>query len=203
MLAPRRHLGLALGLGSILLAAAAAGCGGRSAYVWASELPLPEKSSEPVIQPRDTLLVQAGYQKDISGEFVVRDDGSYQQPPIGNVRAAGRTPTQLARELRTKLQGMVVNPEVTVSVPKRAPIRVHVIGEVKAPGSFELDRDHSVTAGLAAAGWLNEFAGSDKIYVVRPSESPSRIRFDSKDLKTAESRSASFELKDGDTIVIE
>ena len=60
-------------------------------------------------------------------------------------------------------------PQVTVArSAKPAPIRINVVGQVKTPGSFELTRDRSVTAALAAAGWLNEFAGDDDVYVLRP-----------------------------------
>jgi polysaccharide export outer membrane protein len=197
-----RFVGAWIGL-LLAMAPMGAGCGSTQPFVWATDLPMTSTSSEVVIQPRDTILVQAGTQKDISGEFVVREDGQYLQPPLGSIRAAGRSTSQLAAELRNRLQGMIVNTEISVSVPKRAPIRVSVIGEVKTPASYELDRDRSVMAALAAAGWLNEFASSDGIYVVRPKETPSRIRFRASDLKAAETHSALFQLRDGDVLVVE
>lgn len=180
-----------------------AGCGSTLPYVWARDLPLPQDTGEPLISPRDTILVHAGGQKDIGGEFVVREDGQYLQPPIGNVRAAGLTPSQLARVLGEKMRGMVVNTQFVITVPKRAPIKVHVIGEVKTPASYDLDRDRSVTAALAHAGWLSEFASTDAIYVVRPKEQPPRVRFRASDLKQAEPNSALFQLRDGDMVVVE
>jgi polysaccharide biosynthesis/export protein len=185
-----------------VLALLAAGCGSTAPFVWAETLPPPDRAHDLLIQPRDTLLVTVGNQKEISGEFVVRDDGSYMQPPVGIVRAAGRSPAELTGELKQRLQNMIVNPDVTVTIPKRAPIKVHVIGEVKTPASYELERDRSLTAALAAAGWLNEFASSDRIYVVRARENPSRIRFRASDLKGA-TPSSLFQLRDGDMIVVE
>lgn len=172
-------------------------------YTWASEVPLPQPARETPIQARDTILVHAANQKDVSGEFPVREDGSYVQPPIGPVTAAGLTPAQLANVLAAKFQGIVVTPQITVSIPKRAPIRVNVIGEVKTPASYELDRDRSVGAALAAAGGLNDFANEDGIFVVRVKESPPRIRFKLRDLKSAQPHSALFELRDRDTLVVE
>jgi polysaccharide export outer membrane protein len=162
-----------------------------------------EPAGDQVIQPRDTLLVNASNQKDVSGEFVVREDGTYLQPPIGNVHAAGMTAAGLAKDLRRRLEGMIVRPDIVVSIPKRATIRVHVVGEVKTPASYDLERDRSVTAALAAAGWITEYANADSIYVLRPKEQVGRIRFRAKDLKTGEPRSVLFELRDGDVIVVE
>jgi polysaccharide export outer membrane protein len=186
---------LALGL--------AAGCGTSQPFVWAADIPISTPIGEPVIQARDTILVHAGSQKEISGEFIVRDDGQYLQPPIGNVMAAGRTPSQLSQEVSRRLQGMITNTTIAVSIPKRAPIKVHVIGAVRTPASYELDRDRSIVAALAAAGWLNDYAKDDGIFVVRPKDQPPRIRFRSKDLKVAEPHSALFQLRDGDVLVVE
>jgi polysaccharide biosynthesis/export protein len=178
-------------------------CGSTGPATWVGELPVTQSLGEPVIGPRDTILVHAANQKDISGEFPVRDDGFYLQPPLGNLRAAGLTPTQLSQELARKLQGMIVNTQISVSIPKRAPIKVHVVGEVKSPATYELDRDRSVMAALAAAGWLSDYAKDDAIFVVRPKEQPPRIRFRGKDLKSAEPHSALFQLRDGDVLVVE
>lgn len=187
--------------------AGAAGCGHTPGpYTWAHDLPEPPvtAAAQTPIQPRDTLQVHAGNIKEVSGEFMVREDGRYVQPPIGNVEAAGRTPQQLESELKRRLQGVIASTEgLTVSVPKRAPVRVHVVGEVKAPASYDLDRDRTITAALAAAGWLSEFASSDGIFVVRPRATPARVRFRSADLKAADSRSALFQLQDGDVVVVE
>lgn len=199
----RGLLTLVVGAG---LFAMSAGCADSGPYTWAREVPLATPASvpgEPVIQPRDTLLVLVTNQKDISGEFPVREDGRYVQPPLGIVQAAGHTPGQLAAELRQRMQTMIVNPEIAVTISKRAPIRVNVIGEVKTPASYELERDRSVIAALAAAGWLTEYASTDRIYVVRARETPGRIRFRSQDLRRAEPHSALFQLHDGDVLVVE
>ena len=187
----------------VLLAPLGACATGGGPYTWAKEVPLPQPAREAPIQPRDTILVHAASQKDVSGEFPVREDGSYVQPPLGPITAAGLTPAQLVNVLKAKFEGIIVTPQITVSIPKRAPIRVNVIGEVKTPASYELERDRTVGAALAAAGGLNDFADEDGIYVVRVKESPPRIRFKLRDLKSAEPHSALFELRDSDTLVVE
>jgi polysaccharide export outer membrane protein len=105
--------------------------------------------------------------------------------------------------LREKVKAVVVNPVVTVSMVKAAPIHVGVMGEVKNPGSYELSRDRRLSTALLAAGWTTEFAHDDRIFVLRPTGQHPRIRFRLRDLTTSEPHAAQFQLLDGDLISIE
>jgi polysaccharide biosynthesis/export protein len=95
-----------------------------------------------------------------------------------------------------------VRPIVSVSISHVAPIRVNVIGEVKTPATYELVRDRSVTAALAAAGWLTEFADRDRIFVVRR-EGSLRVRFRAQEITTSNPAVSRFRLSDGDVVVVE
>jgi polysaccharide export outer membrane protein len=90
-----------------------------------------------------------------------------------------------------------------VSVTKRRPIRVSVLGEVKQPGRFELEYDESLLSAVARGGGLTEYADRDSIYVVRREPHLLRIRFRFRDLAGPEAISARFRLNDGDVVVVE
>jgi polysaccharide biosynthesis/export protein len=169
-------------------------------YVWVTNMPRTAEAAG-TIGPRDTLLVTVRNQPALSGEFVVRDDGAYLHPTLGNVVVNGKTPEIVAAELTIRLRDMIVSPDVTVAVLKLAPIRVDVVGEVKTPGAYELTRDRGVIAALAAAGWFTDFARRDRIFVVRGGDR--RIRFQAASLTSAEERSSAFRLHDGDVVVVE
>src|SRR4051794_18161071 len=130
----------------------AAACVPTGPYVWINELPPQEPLNEPIIQPRDTILVDVRNQTALSGEFPVRDDGHYLQPMIGSIKVAGVTPSSAAMMVTSLLKGVVVDPRVNVFLTKPAPIRVNVVGEVKTPGTYELNRDRTVLGALSAAG---------------------------------------------------
>ena len=180
-----------------------AGCLVPKPFTWVNDLPATGGQADRLIEPRDVLLVDVRNQKELSGEFAVRDDGHYHHVSIGSVKAAGFTTNQVAAAVQNHLQGVIVDPVVTVSILRAAPIKVNVVGQVKTPGAYELGRDRTVTAALAAAGWLNEFAGDDDVFVVRPAEQQARIRFRVRELTGAEPHSARFQLRDGDVIVVE
>jgi polysaccharide biosynthesis/export protein len=193
-----------------LLLLALGGCA-EHPFVWVTDLPLP--AAQPAtVGPRDSLLVFVRNQAALSGEFVVRDDGTYLQPTLGNIVVAGRTPSAIEAELLARLKGILTDPEVSVSIVKAAPVRVSVVGEVKNPGSYELVRERTVVSALASAGWLTDFAHSDRIFVVRPPPAAvpgqvpgadTRVRFSTAELKLAEPHAARFLLRDGDIVSVE
>ena len=78
-----------------------------------------------------------------------------------------------------------------------------VVGEVRLPGNYELDRERSVLGALAAAGWLSDYADDEAIYVVRKRSEQARIRFRLQDLKKAEPRTSEFVLHEGDLVIVE
>jgi polysaccharide export outer membrane protein len=184
------------------LGSLASGCAHDGRFTWAEDLPANNLGSESVIHPRDTLLVEVSRQPTLSGEFIVRDDGHYSQPMVGSIRVADQTPSQAAAAIADALKGVVVAPVVSVWISKTTSIRVSVVGEVKTPGTYELTRDRGLLPALALAGWLTEFAHSDRVFVIRV-RTNERIRFRVRDITTAEAHAAQFQLADGDVVVVE
>lgn len=176
-------------------------CASHGPYVWVRDLPAAQRTGTR-IEPRDTLVIAVDGQAPLSGEFPVREDGCFLHP-AGNICVAGQTPEQAAGILVSQLKTLVVAPKANLWVARPAPIKVSVVGEVKTPGAYELGRDRGVMAALAAAGWLNDYAQRDAVFVIRQSEPQRRIRFRVTDLTRSEPASANFRLKDGDAVVVE
>jgi polysaccharide export outer membrane protein len=190
-------------LGALALAAATVlGCAPSGPYVWVNNLTPQETPEEPVIAPRDTILVEVRNQATMSGEFAVREDGHYTQPLLGSVKVEGATPSAVAQMLGGLLRGMVTDPRVAVWISRPAPIRVNVVGEVKTPGTYELSRDRTVLGALSAAGWITEFAKKEDIFVVRMSDKQ-RVRFRVSDVTSPTGPSSRFRLRDGDAVIAE
>lgn len=183
--------------------ASSSGCATERPYVWAAEMGPPAADAAALIQPRDTILVHVQDQPSMSGEFTVREDGGYLQPPLGNVVVARRSTGDVAAELHTRLLSMIVKPQVTVSIARPASARVNVVGEVKTPGIYELTRDRTVVSALAAAGWITDFASKDRVFVVRGGTADPRIRFRVTELTAPDTHTAEFRLHDGDVVVVE
>ncbi len=183
---------------------AGVGCAETLPYTWVQDMPPPPATApaEP-IHPGDTVTVFVREQETLSGDFKVREDGTYPQPIVGAMHVAGRTSDQVTTLLKQRLQGVLAAPEVAVSIAERRPIRVGVIGEVNSPGHFEVAADDGVLGLLSRAGGLNDFADEDEIYVVRRQPELKRVRISYRELMLPDNAASRFRLLDGDTIVVE
>lgn len=176
-------------------------CAHEYPFVWVDQLR--DETGEQTVQPGDTLTVQVKAQAQLSGDFVVRPNGSYLQPLVGEIAVAGLTPEEVRARLATKLQGIIVTPEITISVSTPRPLSISVVGEVRTQGNFTIPFGEGVIGALARAGGLTEFADKERIYVLREWPKRVRIRFNFEDLSTGEVKSASFKLRDRDIVVVE
>ena len=75
---------------SLLLFILLAACAQVYPFVWATDLPNADGAT--VIGVGDTLTVLVKNQDPLSGEFLVRANGRYVQPLVGEVAVAGLTP---------------------------------------------------------------------------------------------------------------
>jgi polysaccharide biosynthesis/export protein len=178
-------------------------CAATGPYVWVDSLPQQGGASGDVlIADGDTVNVRVFNQEPLSTKERVRQDGKIAMPVIGEILARGKRPAQLGQEIQDRLKAVVVAPSVTVTVEQPAELKISVVGEVRNSGVFQLDPGATVLTALAAAGGLNDYADSDKIFVVRKSL-PQRVRFRYGDLRSADPKSIKFVLHPGDTIVVE
>jgi polysaccharide export outer membrane protein len=189
--------------GLLALGLALESCAPPQPFVWASRVPAEEKGANVFrLGPGDEIYVLVADQPPLSGNFIIGPDGTYIQPVVGNISLNGLTTKEAQQQLTARLSGILVRPQVTISVTKRHLIRISVMGQVQKPGRFELPYDESVLSALANAGGLTEFADEDSIYVVRR-QPMLRIRFRMRDLSGPDAASAHFRLNDSDVLVVE
>lgn len=99
--------------------------------------------------------------------LVVRPDGMITLNPVGDVRAAGRTPGELDSVLTEKYVDVFRQPNITVSVSRLSGNFVHVLGSVRLPGSFELMPNATVLQAIARAGGPASDGAMDNVILMR------------------------------------
>jgi polysaccharide export outer membrane protein len=142
------------------------GCGTVS-YDYSKE-PDPRKS-EYVIGVGDGIHINVWKNQDLTTTSNVRPDGTITMPLVGDVHAAGRTPSQLTAEIGEKLKTFVKEDAATVSVAVTdvASYRITVSGNAEHPGVFPEKYYVTVADAIALAGGLNKFASPHKIVILR------------------------------------
>lgn len=116
-------------------------------------------ADETVIHPGDQLSVQVYGDQSLTQNVTVLNDGTIAYPLIGQVPVAGKTPSQAAEVLKTRLLKFVRHPVVNVAISQLAQPTVLVLGDVKSPGKYPLRSDARVSDAIAAAGGLGDING--------------------------------------------
>jgi polysaccharide export outer membrane protein len=122
-----------------------------------------------IVGTGDTLEVIVWGEDKLSGPVQVRPDGMITIALVGDVAAAGRSADELAAELQSRLTQYVSSPNVVVRVQATGSRRFFVIGNVRAPGAYDMTADQTFLQALAKAGGLNEFADADDVRIIRRS----------------------------------
>jgi polysaccharide export outer membrane protein len=157
-----------------------------------------------VIGPDDVLSVNVWREPDISRSVPVRYDGKITLPLVGELQAGGQTPRQLQKEIATKLQNFISEPEVTVMVQEVRSQRFNVLGQVAKPGSYLISNSARVLDAIAVAGGFRDFAKKKSIYVLRatPDGGQTRLAFNYADVIKGKKPEQNVELKPHDTVVV-
>ena len=121
------------------------------------------------IGPTDLLNISVFQVPDLSSEELRVDaSGSIQMPLIGSVRAAGRTPEDLAQEIESQLATRFLqNPQVSVTVAEAASQKVTVDGAVTKPGVYVMRGQTTLLQAVAMAEGPSEVADLESVAVFR------------------------------------
>lgn len=186
------------------LALVCGGCASAGSYVWVQDLP-PDTTaaSEYVIRVGDVVSIRVLNQDAASARSRVRSDGRIALPMVGDIDVAGRRPSALRKELEARLKDFLVAPSVTVNVDEPSALTVTVMGEVARPGIITIEPHSGLAQALALAGGLTDFADRDRIFVVRQSPKPMRVRVSWEAVTRGDPKAAAFVLAPGDVLVVE
>ena len=180
-------------------------CASVGRFVWVDEYPeRPEVGAgDYQIGVGDLLAIRVYGHDPLATRERVRQDGKISLPLVGDVQAAGLSPGQLGEEVKSRLKDFITSPFVTVGVEEIRPLSVPVLGEVNHPGQYTLEKGSGVLEALAAAGGLSDMAHPDRIFVLRKSPDPVRIRLSFEALSRGQGRAGAFRLHPTDSVVVE
>ena len=155
------------------------------------------------LQPGDTISVLVFQEPDLTQEKMRIDrSGNLYLPLIGTVKAAGESPSDLARQIQHSY-GMryLRNPNVSVRLDETMRQTVSVEGEVALPGVYEIQPGQTLLSALAMARSPTQTAKLDQILIFRQIDGQrAGARFDLVAIRSGQADDP--ELLPGDVIVV-
>jgi protein involved in polysaccharide export with SLBB domain len=124
-----------------------------------------------VVEPGDVLLAQPaslGSTIRLPGDQPVLPDGTIKLGRYGPLLVVGKTVDQVEAEVNQRIGPKTEDDRVIVRLVSRESKVYYVLGEVNAPGSFQLKGRETVLDAIVAAGGLTSNASRCKILLSHP-----------------------------------
>ncbi len=190
-------------LALLLSTLALVGCAGQALSDAASE---PPPRHNYLIGSGDSLSISVWRNPDASTSVTVRPDGKITIPFIEDMPAAGKSSSQLARDIEKTLSKYIQDPIVTIMVtgfvgPYSEQIRI--IGQATRPQALPYRDNMTMLDVLIAVGGITEFAAGNQTYLIRNLNGKQQqfiVRLD--DLIKDGDISANISMRPGDIIVV-
>ena len=158
-----------------------------------------------VIGADDNLQITVWREPSLSGVLPVRPDGMISLVLIGDLQAAGRTPTQLAGDITLRLKKFLQDPSVTVAVTAVNSQKIFMVGEVGHVGPIVMSPGMTPLQAISAAGGPTAYANLKRIYILRAgtagAKQQQKIPFNYKQALKGDNKQ-DIPLQPGDTIVV-
>jgi polysaccharide export outer membrane protein len=155
------------------------------------------------INAGDRLEISVWKEPDLQRTVLVRPDGAFSFPLAGDVRAEGRTVSDIAEEITKRLEGFIPGLVVTVTVSEIGGNKIFIIGQVNRPGEFVVNPRVDVMQALSIAGGATPFAQLNDIKILRRSGgSQTVLKFRYGDVAKGQNLEQNIILKVGDVVVV-
>jgi polysaccharide export outer membrane protein len=157
---------------------ALAGCGGGGPRPNASLPPAgfvtstadTQATESYIIGPLDEITIFVWRNAELGANVQVRPDGRITTPLISEMVAAGKTPAQLADDIRQALGSYIVDPQVSVMVNRPQGTfaqQIRIVGATERPAAIPYRANMTLLDAMIAVGGLSEFASGDRARLIR------------------------------------
>jgi polysaccharide export outer membrane protein len=155
------------------------------------------------VKPGDLLSISVWKEPDLQREALVRPDGSFSFPLVGEVDARGKTVADLNRIVNQRLTKFISDPVVTVTIQEIKGNKVYVIGQVNKPGEFIVNPSVDVMQALSMAGGTTPFASLGDIVILRrTANGKTALPFRYNDVARGKKLEQNIDLQSGDVVVV-
>jgi polysaccharide export outer membrane protein len=161
-----------------------------------------------LIGPLDELTVFVWRNPELGAHVQVRPDGRITTPLITDMVAAGKTPAQLADDIKDALARYIQDPLVSVMVDRPQGTfaqQIRIVGATERPAAIPYRANMTLLDAMIAVGGLSEYAAGNRARLVRTDRATGRqVQYDLRiaSLLRRGDISANVRLEPGDVIII-
>ena len=158
-----------------------------------------------LIGPLDTLNIIVWRNPELSLSVPVRPDGNISTPLVEDLRAVGRNPTELARDIEKALSKYTRDPVVTVVVTAfqgAVTEQIRIVGEAARPQAIAYRQNMTLLDVMIQVGGLTDFADGNAAVLIRGREKGASYGVRLKDLVKRGDISANVDVRPGDVLII-
>jgi protein involved in polysaccharide export with SLBB domain len=137
-----------------------------------------DQNSQYTLGPNDVIDLVVMRHPEVSGEYIINQEGKIQYEFVGDVTLAGLNKDQAVSMLTKKLSVYIIKPEISLKISGYNSKIVYVVGEVATPGRIPMHgdvitvRDALLAAGLPIVG----SAATDSASLFTPSSTGKVLR---------------------------
>jgi len=155
------------------------------------------------VKPGDILKISVWKEPELQGPILIRPDGGFSFPLVGEVDGRGKTVAELQVIVAQRLSKYISDPVVSISVTEIHGNKVYVIGQVAKPGEFIVNPSVDVMQALSMAGGMTAFASFSNIIILRHNGTTrTALHFDYTDVAKGKKLSDDIQLQSGDVVVV-
>ncbi len=126
--------------------------------------------------PEDVIKISVWQHPEFSEEIIVDGGGNITLPLLGDIKVEGMTREELEKELTVIIREYVYKPEVRVSIIEYKSKWIYVLGEVRAPGKYALNKEQvTLSEMLYRAGLPTPTAALQRVRII-PSNKTKQIK---------------------------
>lgn len=129
-----------------------------------------QPAQEYVIGPLDQLEIFVWRNPELTTSVTVRPDGRITTPLIDDLDVTGKTPSELSKEIESRLANYIADPIVQVIVSGfQGPLskQVRVVGQATRPTSLPFRGNLTLLDIMVQVGGLTEFAAGNRARLIR------------------------------------
>lgn len=148
----------------------------------------------------DQVIIDVWGASQMTFDNVISPEGFIIAEGVGRIKLAGLTLAEADRYVNTVLGEYYNGSSISLSIGEIRNVKVEIVGEVVAPGSYTLSAFSTLFNALYMAGGINEFGSLREISVYRNGKAVSRI--DVYDYIINGNNTGNIRLQDNDLIVV-